>query len=221
VKLQSKLGKLTPVLRGGISVTLAIVMIVALFMLWLHGEQMHKSQLQLMQMEVAVDSANALEWQTISDLHVTAQEQQGLASSFEKIKSTFSELDPKVRTLPELQHIHALSLAYIAAVTKEVSLIAEGRVDEAHVLDETLVDPTLEKLRAELAGQNQTQGARARTASLIQILGSIAVVLFSCSLILMLSQKAQDFRTSQSSALARNDPTLLTKPDPAARLRRG
>ena len=80
MKSQPRLGKLTRGLKGGISVTLAIVTIVALFLLWRHADQRHRSQLQLMRMEAAINLANGLEWQITSDQHVTAQERRELAS---------------------------------------------------------------------------------------------------------------------------------------------
>jgi two-component system sensor histidine kinase/response regulator len=201
MKSQPRPGKLTRGLKGSISVTLAIVTIVGLFLLWRHADQRHRSQLQLMRIEAAINLANGLEWQMTSDQHVTAQERHELASQLEQIESIFSEVDSKIRALPEVQHIHALSLAYAAAVTREVSLFAQGNFDEAHEIDETLVDPTLNKLHAELAAENQAQGTKARAASLIQILGSVSVVLLSCSLVLMLFHKA---RRSQLAAEAAN-----------------
>src|SRR5437667_8359245 len=94
----------------GISVTLALAAIVALFWLWRHADLRHKSQLQLTRIEAAINLSNGLEWQMTSDQRVTEQERRDLASLLERIEGIFTELEPKVRALPEIQHIHDLSL---------------------------------------------------------------------------------------------------------------
>jgi two-component system, sensor histidine kinase and response regulator len=200
MEAQPTSGKITPTLHVGISVTMAIVAIVVLFLLWHHADQMRMSQLQLIQIETAINLANGLEWETISNQHITAQQRHDLESSLDQIEGIFTEMDPKIHSLPKVQHIHTLSRAYAEAVAKEESFVQEGASDEAREIDESFVDPTLRALHAELVAANRAQGTKARAASLLQIIGSIFVVLSSCSLILMLSYKAQSSRALQLTA---------------------
>jgi signal transduction histidine kinase/CheY-like chemotaxis protein len=196
--------RLASALTTGISLTLAILTVVALYFFWHLGNQSHRTQLQLVQIDSAVNLTNAMEWETIFDRVVTPEEQQVLDSNLQSIQRIFSELDPRVGALPEITHIHDLSLKYADALTREVSLVSAGRVDEGREVDETEVDPLLEKLHAALITANQVQEQKALTASRIQIAGSVGVVLISCSFILMLFQRAQKLRVLQLAAVASN-----------------
>jgi signal transduction histidine kinase len=201
VKVKARSGQFITTLQGGISVAMAMVTIVVLFLFWRYADQRHTGQLLLVRIEAAINLANGVEWETTSDKEITPQERQQLADSLEQIEGIFRELDPKIRASPVVQHIRTLSLAYAAAVTRESSLFEEGAFNEAHQIDETLVDPTLKQLHAELMAENQAQGRKARAASLIQILGSVSVV---SSLIVMLLLKAQKFRAAQLTAEVAN-----------------
>jgi two-component system, sensor histidine kinase and response regulator len=194
--------KPAPSIQVGISLTMAIAATVVLFLLWRYAGQMRTGQLQLIRIEAATNLTNGLEWQMTADQHITGQEQHDLVASLEHIESLFTELPPTIRSLPEVQYIHTFSLAYAAAVTKEQSLFAEGALDEAREIDETSVDPALKTLYAALVAEIQVQETKANVASLIQILGSVSVVLSSCLLILMVFYKAQKSRTAQLAAEA-------------------
>ena len=181
---------------------MAIVATVVLFLLWRYADQMRTGQLQLMRIETATNLTNGLEWQMISDQHITAQERRDLVTSLEHIESLFTELSPTIGSLPEVQRIHTVSQGYAAAVIKEVSLFAKGALDEAREIDETSVDPALKTLHTALVAEDRVQETKAKVASLIQILGSVSVVLSSCLLILMVFYKAQKSRTLQLAAEA-------------------
>ena len=131
MRTRHKPDRITAALQSGVSIALAIIMIVILVLLWHHGEQRHKSQLQLMRMEAAVNLVNGLEWQAISDQHVSAQELRTLESGLQKIERVYGELDLKLRASPQIRHIHALILTYTAAVAKETLLVERGNFDEA------------------------------------------------------------------------------------------
>jgi signal transduction histidine kinase len=201
MKSKATPGQFITTFQGAISVIMAMVTIAVLFLFWRYADQRHTDQLLLVRIEAAINLTNGLEWQTTSGKHVTPEERRELADSLEQIESIFRELDPKIRASPQVQHIHTHSLEYAAAVTRESSLFDKGAFDEAHEIDETVVDPTLQKLQAELMAENQAQGRKARAASLIQILGSVSVV---GSLIVILLLKARKYRAAQLTAEVAN-----------------
>jgi two-component system, sensor histidine kinase and response regulator len=196
--------RLAHLLTTGISLTLAILTVVALCFFWHLGNQSHRTQLQLVQIDAAVNQTNGLEWETIYDKKVTPKELHEVESSLQSIQRILSEIDPRVGALPEITHVHDFSMKYADAMTREMSLMSAGHVDEALELDEAEVDPAMEKLHAELITANQVQEQKALMASRIQIVGSLGVVLFSCSFILMLFQREQKLRFSQLAAEASN-----------------
>jgi two-component system sensor histidine kinase/response regulator len=175
----------------GISLVLAFLTVVALYFLWHMENQGHRIQLQLMQIDSAINLGSGLEWKLVSDGKITPQEMEELSSSMQATHDTFEEIDPAIRKLPEIASLHDLSMKYENALTREIFLISTGRMDEAHELDEAEVDPTLEKLHNGLVNTNKTQGKQAATAARIQIVGSLGVVLISYLLILFLFQRAR------------------------------
>jgi two-component system, sensor histidine kinase and response regulator len=196
--------RLAQALTTGISLTLAIFIVTALYFFWQLANQSRRTELQLVQIEAEVNLSTALEWKMVSDRVVTPEEEREVYSSLESIQRIFKELDPRVRALPDIAHLHDLITKYADALTREVFLMSKGRLDEAHEVDETEVDPTLEKLRAGLVASNQAQDKKAVTASRTQILGSLGIVLISCPFILMLFHRAQKLRVSQLAAEASN-----------------
>ena len=189
---------------AGISLILAILAVIALYFFWHIENQSHRNQLQLVQIESAVNLANGLEWKMVSDKEVTPQEEQELYSSLQSIQSIFKEMDPRVRNSLEITHLHDLSVKYADALIREVFLMSTGHVDEAHEVDETEVDPTLDELHDGLVAANKAQGKRASAAARIQIIGSLGVVLISCSFILMLFHRTQRLRVSRLAAETSN-----------------
>jgi two-component system sensor histidine kinase/response regulator len=175
----------------GISLILAFLTVIALYFFWHIENQGHRTQLQLMQIDSAINLGSGLEWKLVSDGKITPQEMQELSSSMQATHDTFERIDPSIRTLPEIANLHDLSMKYENALTREIFLISTGRMDEAHELDEAEVDPTLEKLHNGLVNTNKIQGKQAATAARIQIVGSLGVVLISYLLILFLFQRAR------------------------------
>jgi two-component system sensor histidine kinase/response regulator len=192
------------VLPMGISLALAIVTVLALYSLWRSENQGRRAELQLVQIEAEINLSNGLEWKMVANRQVTAEDEHQLYSSLESVQRTFREFDPRVRALPDIEHLHDLSLKYADALTREVFLMSKGLVYEALELDETEVDPTLEKLHAGLVASNQAQGRQAATASRFQIVGSLGIVLISCPFTLMLFRRAQRLRVSQLAAETSN-----------------
>ena len=194
--------RFTHALTTGISLALAVLTVVALYSFWHLGNQSRRAELQLAQIDSAINLANGLEWKMVSDWEVTPQEEHELYSSLQSIQRIFSEMDPRVLASPDIAHLHDLCMTYADALTREVFLLSKGRVDEAHEVDETDVDPTLDKLHAELTAVNKVLDRNAARASRVQIVGSLCVVLISCSLILILFYRAQKLRVSQLAAEA-------------------
>jgi signal transduction histidine kinase/DNA-binding response OmpR family regulator len=188
----------------GISLALAILTVIALYFFWHMENQSHRNQLQLVRIDSAVNLANGLEWKMVSDREVTPQEEQELNSSLQSIQSIFKEMDPHVRNSPEITHLHDLSMKYADALIREVFLMSTGHLDEAREVDETEVDPTLDKFHDGLVAANKAQGKRASAASRIQIIGSLSMVLISCSFILMLFHRTQKLRVSRLAAETSN-----------------
>jgi two-component system, sensor histidine kinase and response regulator len=195
--------RLTHALTTGISLTLAILTVVALYSFWYMADQSRRTQVQLMRIDSEINITNGLEWEAIFDQQVTPQEQQNIDSNLQSIQRTFSEIDPRLE-LPEITHMHDLYMKYSDAVERELSLITAGRVVEAHEVDETQVDPTLEQLRAELVMENKAQDKKAAIASHIQIAGSLGIVLISFPCILILFRREQKRRVSQLAAESSN-----------------
>jgi two-component system sensor histidine kinase/response regulator len=191
-------------LTTGISIALAILTVVALYSFWYMADQSRRTELQLLQIDGEVNFANGLEWEAIYDKHVTPQEQRALDSSMQSIQRTLSQLNLRAGELPEITQIHDLSVKYADALRLELSLMSAGHVDEAREVDETDVDPTLEKLHAELLTAKAVYDRQAANASHIQIVGSLGVVLISCSFILILFRRAQKLRVSRLAAEASN-----------------
>ncbi len=189
-----------PALRGGLALALAAATVAALLFFWRLGDQGRTAQLQLVQIEAAINFANGLEWQAISDRAVNAQEQEDLQARLQEVENLFSNLPPKVLSLREVAHLHDVSLRYAEAITIEVSFVARGKFDEAAEVAKQVVDPTLEELRTGLLTANQVQAKRAQSASRIQIFGSVAVVVFSCCFMLVLLRKAQKLLASKLAA---------------------
>jgi len=189
-----------PALRGGLALALAAATVAALLFFWRLGDQGRTAQLQLVQIEAAINFANGLEWQAISDRAVNAQEQEDLQARLQEVENLFSNLPPKVLSLREVAHLHDVSLRYAEAITIEVSFVARGKIDEAAEVDKQVVNPTLEELRTGLLTANQVQAKRAQSASRIQIFGSVAVVVFSCCFMLVLLRKAQKLLASKLAA---------------------
>lgn len=204
MKSKPRLDAVASALRSGISAVLAIATLIGLFFFWRLGDRSYRTQVQLLRIEAAVNLANSMEWEAISDGHITPQERHALESTLQQIENFFTGLNPNIRASPKIQYIHRLSVKYAAAVIKESELIVQGDVNGAREIDETLVDPTLDKLRAELAAVNQVQEKTAAIASRTEILGSVSVVLVCCFFILMLYRKAQKFRVSQLAAESAN-----------------
>ena len=196
--------RLAHALTTGISLTLAILTIVALYSFWYMADQSRRTQLQLMRIDSKINLTNGLEWKAIVDEQVTPQEQQYIDSILQIIQGAFSEIDPRLLESPEITHIRGLYTQYSDALERELSLIAAGRVDEAHEVDEREVDPTLEQLHAELGTENKAQDKKATTASHIQIAGSLGIVLISCPCILILFRRGQKRRVSQLAAESSN-----------------
>jgi two-component system sensor histidine kinase/response regulator len=192
------------VLPMGISLALAIVTVTALYSLWRSENQGRRAELQLVQIEAGINLSNSLEWKMVANRQVTAEDERQLYSSLESVQRTFREFDPRVRALPDIEHLHDLSLKYADALTREVFLMSKGLVYEALELDETEVDPTLEKLHAGLVASNQAQGRQAATASRFQIVGSLGIVLIAFPFTLMLFRRAQRLRVSQLAAETSN-----------------
>jgi hypothetical protein len=158
MKSKATPGQFITTFQGAISVIMAMVTIAVLFLFWRYADQRHTDQLLLVRIEAAINLTNGLEWQTTSGKHVTPEERRELADSLEQIESIFRELDPKIRASPQVQHIHTHSLEYAAAVTRESSLFDKGAFDEAHEIDETVVDPTLQKTASGVDGGEPSAG---------------------------------------------------------------
>jgi two-component system sensor histidine kinase/response regulator len=188
----------------GISLALAIVTVLALYSLWRSENQGRRAELQLVQIEAGINLSNSLEWKMVANRQVTAEDERQLYSSLESVQRSFREFDPRVRALPDIEHLHDLSLKYADALTREVFLMSKGLIYEALEVDETEVDPTLEKLHAGLVASNQAQGRQAATASRIQIVGSLGIVLIAFPFTLMLFRRAQRLRVSQLAAETSN-----------------
>jgi two-component system sensor histidine kinase/response regulator len=175
----------------GISLVLAFLTVVALYFFWHMENQGHRTQLQLMQIDSAINLGSGLEWKLVTDGKISTQEMEELSSSMQSTHDIFDEIDPGIRRLPEIANLHDLSMKYENALTQEIFLISTGRMDEAHELDEAEVNPTLAKLHTGLVETNKAQGKQAATAARIQIVGSLSVVLISYLLILFLFQRAR------------------------------
>jgi two-component system sensor histidine kinase/response regulator len=175
----------------GISVILAFLTVIALYFFWHINSQSHRTQVQLMQIDSAINLANGLEWKAVYDGQVSPKEMQEIFSSLQSMHDIFDELDPGVRALPEIAYLHRLSMKYADLVTRVIFLASTGRMEEAHALSESGVGPTLEKLHEELVKTNRIHGKRAENASRIQFTGSLTVVLISYSLILLLFNRAR------------------------------
>jgi signal transduction histidine kinase len=193
----------TSALRNAVCLALAAVSIGGLFFFWNMGRQHQKIQLEIVRLDATINQINGMEWKAISDRRITAQEKQDVQTALRTVTGIFEALDHNVHS-PEIHDIHRLSLEYGAALMREIVLISEGKPDEAGKVDETLVDPTLDQLHAALTGQNLVQEKEAAVASRIQIAGSVFVVLFSSSFILLLLRKEQKIRVLQLTAEAAN-----------------
>jgi two-component system sensor histidine kinase/response regulator len=175
----------------GISLILAFLTVIALYFFWRIDNHGHRTQVQLMQIDSAINLANGLEWKAVYDGQVSPQEMQEIFGSLQSMHDIFEKLDSDIRTPPEIASLHGLSMKYADSLTRVIFLASTGRMAEAHALSEAEVDPTLEKLHRELVKANKAEGNKAENASRIQFAGSVAVVLISYSLILFLFQRAR------------------------------
>jgi two-component system sensor histidine kinase/response regulator len=195
-----KAGHKGVLMRGTLFLAVAIASIVALVLFWRMSNQSHKNQVLLLRAEGAVNLANGLEWEVIYDKKVTQEEHARIASALLQMEEIFTGLDPQQMANQEIEHLHRLSLKYASAVTSEVSLVERGEIEQAEEVDEKMVDPTLQELRAKLVITNAEEAADAEKSSAIQIAGSISVVILSCLSILVLLRAGQKRRNLQLKA---------------------
>jgi signal transduction histidine kinase len=181
-----------------------VVTIGGLFFVWRIVDEYHKSQLEMLRLDAVINLINGTEWQVMADGRITPQEQREVQSELGKVEDIFDRMSPSTRASAEIQSLHRLSLEYGAAVLRELSLIAQNHMQEAHAIDETLVDPKLDAMRTAIIAENLAQARKKTTASRIQISGSIGVVLLSCSFILLLFQKEKRSRVLQLAAESAN-----------------
>ena len=113
-----------PALTTGISLTLALFAVIALYFFWQSANHSERTQLQLVRIDSAINLTNGVEWKVISDNKVDPQEAHELDSSLESIQRIFGEIDPHVGALPEITHIHDLSMKYVDALRLEISLMS-------------------------------------------------------------------------------------------------
>jgi signal transduction histidine kinase/CheY-like chemotaxis protein len=187
----------------GISLILAFLTVIALYFFWHIESQGHLTQVQLMQIDSAINLANGLEWKAVYDGQVSPQESEEIFSSLHSMQAIFEELDPGVRTLPEIANLRTLSMKYDDLITRVIFLASTGRMEEANALSESEVGPTLEKLHEELFKTNKVYGKQAENASRIEFAGSLAVVLIAYSLILLLFNRAR--LTAETSNRAKGE----------------
>jgi two-component system, sensor histidine kinase and response regulator len=191
-------------LGNSVFLLLAAVIIGGLFFVWRIVNEYHKSQLEMLRLDAVINLINGTEWQGMADGRITPQELRDMQSQLRKVEDIFDRMSASARASAEIQSLHRLSLEYGAAVLRELSLIAQNHLQEAHAIDETLVDPKLDAMRTAIIAENLAQARKETTASRIQISGSICVVLLSCSFILLLFQKEKRSRVLQLAAESAN-----------------
>ena len=184
-----------------LSIALTILAVTALSFFWRLAERGHERVLLLERLEAAIQSANALEWQAVRDDAIDPAEREQLERSVRQTRAVFAELDPAIRASPEMQEIERLIARYSTAVRQEMSPV-RGRRPGADQIDESLVDPTLAQLHSRLEAAIKVHERLAEAASRNQIVGSLAAILISWSLITLLSQRLRKFQLTQLAAEA-------------------
>ena len=171
--------------------------ILAMLVLLKKAEHSHHVEIELGRLQTTLSLMSAREWAAAYDRHITDEELTDLADLTKKGEQALDS----VRTLRPKDPPSALERdfrLYEAGITRELSLIRQGHIDEARDLDEGEVDPLFDRLRKQLASENETYERYARKASMSLFLGALAVILATC--IICFSY----FRWSESLVLAKS-----------------
>ena len=123
----------------------------------------HHSQVALGQLEVQLNRENALEWRVVGSRKVDAEAREQLTSIRAGVSAHVRALGIAIAGADKLA-IVTLIRSYEAAFDSELVLIERQAFVEADAFDESVVDPSFERLSERLAELNEKEAAEAATA---------------------------------------------------------
>jgi diguanylate cyclase len=141
----------------------------------------HQSHVAL-ELQGALEEANALEWETIATGSVTAELQAELDDNRRDLELLLDELT-HTGSQSFGAHMNEDFATYLTAVDEEVRLVLAGDLEAAEKLDESVIDPTFDSLRESLHAEVLRLTAEADAAdrwllrSIWLIVGAIAITL--------------------------------------------
>ena len=164
-----------------------------------------QTELQLVRLLQHSYALNAYEWQVIAEGQLPQRVRNEVAKIHRDLETTLESLIELELSSEEVQQIAASYSYYIKAVEDEFDLLAQGHVEEARVLDRTLVAPAFLQFEQTLENTNTQFRVHAQIMMKRIAYGSVLTLLLAILVIGVLIWKIADFQHVSEIAMAEKE----------------
>jgi signal transduction histidine kinase len=185
-----------------VAFAVALAAAVAIHSLSQWASRSAEAELALVKLKGELQALSALDGHAMSARTVDAELERGLQQAGENI-ATLRRALQKDSGAADLTALWTHYERYEAALGRQAQLVKSGDRDAAHVLDETVIDPTFEQLQAEIGLQARANSAFKSRIGLIADLGMVAALLIAAAVIAALFARFSAAQMRQTVDLRR------------------
>jgi signal transduction histidine kinase len=138
-----------PILLAAIAI--AIASAATIYRLNQRVERSNNIQLLLTQAKERVSNLNALEWKGIANVKINRKWTEELSENYRSTDKIFAQLQEFDRQEGKLKNFFDLYSVYRNSIEAAIKMLEQGQLKEALQLDENVIDPTYERLYAEVS----------------------------------------------------------------------
>jgi C4-dicarboxylate-specific signal transduction histidine kinase len=200
----------------GVTFFVAITATASILNLRRWAENESYSTLQLTRLQLLVSHLDNLEWQIINVKQIKPELQKEfneIEASIKKVRKGFSD-----KYIKNHQELYDTYDKYLDAMHQDMTLVSEGKIEQALKLDKELVDPAYKALNKELDEHNQESELLAQEVSRQANIGTILSILISALVISVTIRKAGEAIRLTEIAIAEQE--ILQKSEAALKQER-
>jgi signal transduction histidine kinase/CheY-like chemotaxis protein len=182
---------------------ISLVAISALLLLVNQADRRRQAQIDLEEVNAALNLVSNNEWKAIYDKQITDEELKSIAESEEDLDEALSDIHRLgfEDAVSQIEHDWHL---YHSAVEREMSLVRQHDFEEAGKVDDAEVDPQFDKIHEEVGKANLAFEIQAANARKYLLGGSIGVVIFTSVLSFLFFRRSERLHLEKASAEASN-----------------
>ena len=169
------------------------------------ADESRRADVRLADLVAAVNRLDALEWRAIARARIDDELWESLADNRTRAEAILVSLVRVDRDISE--HVRAHYLEYRSSVDREFAAIEQGRIEEAHEIDETTVDPAYEVVLQTISMNRVRILAEAESSARRSRLGALLALIAASTTIGIMAWRAQAARRNEM--LVRREQELL------------